>query len=97
MELVLKINNFEGPLDLLLSLIEKKKMKISEISIAELIDEYLEIINASKREDIYIKSEFIITASELIEIKFLKRLLQKFLYLKMNIIFLIQEEKEERL
>ncbi|MBS9776376.1 MAG: segregation/condensation protein A [Fusobacterium sp.] len=74
MELVLKINNFEGPLDLLLSLIEKKKMKISEISIAELIDEYLEIINASKREDIYIKSEFIITASELIEIKTLSLL-----------------------
>lgn len=74
MELVLKINNFEGPLDLLLSLIEKKKMKISEISISELIDEYLEIISASKREDIYIKSEFIIIASELIEIKTLSLL-----------------------
>ncbi len=74
MELVLKINNFEGPLDLLLTLIEKKEMKISEISIAELIDEYLEILDESKRQDIYIKSEFMIIAAELIEIKTLNLL-----------------------
>lgn len=69
MELILKIDNFEGPLDLLLSLIEKKKMKISEVNISQLIDEYLEILNFSKIENIEIKSEFIIIASELIEIK----------------------------
>lgn len=74
MELLLKIDNFEGPLDLLLSLIEKKKMKISEISISQLIDEYLEIIKTSKQEKTLIKSEFIITASELLEIKTLNLL-----------------------
>ena len=41
MDIVLKIDNFEGPLDLLLHLIEKKKLKISEIKISQIIDEYL--------------------------------------------------------
>lgn len=68
-EIVLKINNFEGPFDLLLSLIEKNKMKISDINISQLIDEYLEVLRISKRENAEIKSDFIIIASELIEIK----------------------------
>ncbi len=43
-ELVVKVNNFEGPFDLLLNLIEKKKMMISDINISQLIDEYLEVL-----------------------------------------------------
>ena len=73
-EAVLKLNNFEGPFDLLLNLIEKNKMKISDINISQLIDEYLEVLKVSKRENIEIKSDFIIIASELIEIKTLNLL-----------------------
>lgn len=73
-EVVLKLNNFEGPFDLLLNLIERNKMKISDINISQLIDEYLEVLKVSKRENIEIKSDFIIIASELIEIKTLNLL-----------------------
>lgn len=73
-EVVLKLNNFEGPFDLLLNLIEKNRMKISDINISQLIDEYLEVLKISKRENIEIKSDFIIIASELIEIKTLNLL-----------------------
>ena len=73
-EVVLKLKNFEGPFDLLLNLIEKNKMKISDINISQLIDEYLEVLKVSKRENIEIKSDFIIIASELIEIKTLNLL-----------------------
>lgn len=69
MEVLLKLDNFEGPLDLLLSLVEKKKMQISEISISQLIDEYLEVLHISGRANTEIKAEFIVTASELLEIK----------------------------
>ena len=51
-ELVVKVNNFEGPFDLLLNLIEKKKMMISDINISQLIDEYLEVLKLSERENI---------------------------------------------
>ena len=73
-EVVVKLNNFEGPFDLLLNLIEKNKMKISDINISQLIDEYLEVLKVSKKENIEIKSDFIIIASELIEIKTLNLL-----------------------
>lgn len=73
-ELVVKVNNFEGPFDLLLNLIEKRKMMISDINISQLIDEYLEVLKLSERENIEIKSDFIIIASELIEIKTLNLL-----------------------
>ena len=62
-EVVVKLNNFEGPFDLLLNLIEKNKMKISDINISQLIDEYLEVLKLYKRENIEIKSDFIIIAS----------------------------------
>ena len=73
-EVIVKLNNFEGPFDLLLNLIEKNKMKISDINISQLIDEYLDVLKVSKRENIEIKSDFIIIASELIEIKTLNLL-----------------------
>lgn len=69
MQLVLKIDNFEGPLDLLLHLIEKKKLKIAEIKISQIIDEYLLFVEQSKADNIDIKVEFLYLASELLEIK----------------------------
>lgn len=69
MEIVLKIDNFEGPLDLLLHLIEKKKMKIAEIKISQIIDEYLQYIENAKNDKLEIKVEFLEIASELLEIK----------------------------
>lgn len=64
-----KIDNFEGPMDLLLHLIEKKQMKISEINISQIIDDYMEYINKHKEENLKIKIEFLIMATDLIEIK----------------------------
>ncbi|MGL5918667.1 MAG: segregation and condensation protein A [Cetobacterium sp.] len=69
MEIVLKIDNFEGPLDLLLHLVEKKKMKISEIKISQIIDEYLQFIEKAQTDNLGIKVEFLEIASELLEIK----------------------------
>jgi len=69
MEIVLKIDNFEGPLDLLLHLIEKKKMKISEIKISQIIDEYLQFIEKAQSDSLRVKVEFLEIASELLEIK----------------------------
>lgn len=69
MEIVLKIDNFEGPLDLLLHLIDKKKLKISEIKISQIIDEYLLVLKEAKEENLKIKVEFLVIASELLEIK----------------------------
>lgn len=69
MEIVLKIDNFEGPLDLLLHLIDKKKLKIAEIKISQIIDEYLSILEEVKEENLSIKVDFLVIASELLEIK----------------------------
>lgn len=77
MELLLRIDNFEGPLELLLHLIEKKKMKISEIKISQLIDEYLVILNSAKNNNIEVKVDFLVIASELLEIKALSLLNMK--------------------
>ena len=64
-----KIDNFEGPLDLLIHLIEKKQMKITEINISQIIDDYLNYIKQQKEENLKIKVEFLIMATDLIEIK----------------------------
>lgn len=68
-EMVFKIDNFEGPLELLIYLIDKKKVKISEVTISQIIDEYLEIMNQLKTQSLNIKVEFLIMATELLEIK----------------------------
>lgn len=72
MEIVVKLENFEGPFDLLLHLIEKRKVKIIDIKISELIDEYLSIINNLKKDSLQLKVEFVLIASELLEIKALE-------------------------
>ena len=65
----IKIENFEGPLDLLTHLIEKKKMDINSINVSQIIDDYLNYIHAQKELNLKIKVEFLIMATDLIEIK----------------------------
>ena len=64
-----KLEKFEGPLDLCLSLIQKNKMKIEDIQISVLCDQYMEYINAAQEMDIELSSDFLLTASELMLIK----------------------------
>ena len=64
-----KIENFEGPLDLLIHLIEKKKMDVNAINISQIIDDYLSYIHAQKKLNLKIKIEFLVMATDLIEIK----------------------------
>ena len=80
----IKIDNFEGPLDLLCHLIDKNKMNIYDIRISEIADQYIEYINAAEEMNLEITSEFLIMASTLLYIKS-KGLLPK------------QEEPEEEL
>ncbi len=68
-ELSYKIENFEGPLDLLLTLISKNKLNIFDINLSVLIDQYLEQIEKFKEQEMDISSEFITMASRLIYIK----------------------------
>ena len=70
------IENFEGPLDVLLFLINKNKMSIFDISLSELTDEYIKFLEDMTEENIEIASEFIVMAATLLDIK-AKKLLPK--------------------
>ncbi len=65
----IKIDNFEGPLDLLIYLIEKNKMKINEINLTEITDQYIEYLNEMEQLDLEIASEFLVMASTLLYLK----------------------------
>lgn len=65
----IKINEFEGPLDLLLHLIKESKMDIFEINIVDITDQYLAYINRMEEMNLDIASEYLVMASELLEIK----------------------------
>lgn len=66
----IKLENFEGPLDLLCYLIDKNKMDISEVKIADITQQYLEYIkNASDRLDLEVASEFLVMATALVLLK----------------------------
>ena len=67
--LTYRIEQFEGPLDLLLSLIQKNKVNIEDIPIALICDQYLEYIKAAQSMDMEVAGEFIVMASELMRIK----------------------------
>ncbi len=73
----IKIENFEGPLDLLCMLIEKNKMDIYDIKIDEITDQYLEYIKKMEQENLEIQSEFLVMASTLVYIKSKKLLPNK--------------------
>lgn len=65
----IKLDNFEGPLDLLCHLVDKNKMDINQIRISEITDQYIEYINKMKELNLDITSEFILMASTLLFIK----------------------------
>ena len=67
MEYKFKINQFEGPLDLLLHLIKESEMDIMDIEIVKLTDQYLNYINNMENLDLSTASEYLSIASELIE------------------------------
>ncbi len=64
-----RLEEFEGPLDLLLSLIHKNKMSIDNIEINIICEQYLEYIEQAERMDMELASDFIVMASELMLIK----------------------------
>ena len=69
MELDFKINDFEGPLDLLLHLIKESKMDIMNIEIEEITKQYMEFLHQTEKMNLEISSEYLVLASELLEIK----------------------------
>ena len=68
-DLSYKLDQYEGPLDLLLTLIAKNKVNIIDISIAEICDQYIQYIEEARKMDLEIASEFITMASELMLLK----------------------------
>ena len=69
MAIPVKLQIFEGPLDLLLHLIEKNKVDIYDIPIVEITAQYLDYIKAMETEDMNVMSEFLVMAATLLEIK----------------------------
>ena len=67
--LTYRIDQFEGPLDLLLTLIQKNKVNIEDIPISLICDQYLEYIKEAQSMDMELAGEFIVMASELMRIK----------------------------
>ena len=67
--LTYRIDQFEGPLDLLLALITKNKVSIEDIPIAIICDQYLEYLEQCREMDMDVASEFLVMASELVLIK----------------------------
>ncbi len=69
MEISYKLDAFEGPLDLLLHLIEKNKVNIYDIPIAMITDQYLEYVKHMEEESLDVVSEFLVMAATLLDIK----------------------------
>ena len=69
MSLEVKLQVFEGPLDLLLHLIDKNQIDIYDIPIATITEQYMAYINAMQRDDMDVTSEFLVMAATLIDIK----------------------------
>ena len=69
MALEVKLEAFEGPLDLLLHLIDKNKVNIYDIPIALITDQYLEYVAGMEKEDLNVVSEFLVMAAMLLDIK----------------------------
>ena len=80
----IKIDNFEGPLDLLCHLIDKNKMNIYDINLSEITDQYIDYLKEQEKMNLEIASEFLVMASTL-------------LYLKSKNLLPKQEEEEEEI
>lgn len=65
----IKLDNFEGPLDLLCHLIDKNKMNIYDIKLSDITDQYIEYINQMEKMNLEVTSEFLIMASTLLYLK----------------------------
>ena len=65
----ISLDNFQGPMGLLLHLIKKKEMDILDIKLEVIIDEYLNYINSLEKMNLTIASSYLVMASELLEIK----------------------------
>lgn len=63
------LENFDGPLDLLLHLIAKNKVSIYDIPIAEILDQYMEVLHAAKAMDLDVAGDFVAMAAQLVYIK----------------------------
>ena len=80
----IRLDNFQGPLDLLCYLIDKNKMNIYDVNLNEITDQYIAYLNAMEKMNLEIASEFVVMASTLLYLKS-KKLLPK------------QEEEEEEI
>ena len=80
----IKIDNFEGPLDLLCHLIDKNQMNIYDINLSEITDQYIDYLKEQEKLNLEIASEFLVMASTL-------------LYLKSKNLLPKQEEEEEEI
>lgn len=69
MAISVKLEVFEGPLDLLLHLIDKNKIDVYDIPIAEITEQYLDYIRKMPTEDMNVMSEFLVMAATLLDIK----------------------------
>ena len=69
MAIPVKLEVFEGPLDLLLHLIDKNKIDIYDIPIVEITEQYLDYIRQMQTEDMNVMSEFLVMAATLLDIK----------------------------
>ncbi len=76
MSVLYKLDSFEGPLDLLLHLIDKAEIDIHEVSISEITDQYMQYLDAMKELELEVTSEFLVMAATLLAIKS-KQLLPK--------------------
>lgn len=65
----IKLENFEGPLDLLCHLVDKNKMDIAKVNISEIADQYIAYIQQMEESKLEIASEFLVMASTLVYIK----------------------------
>lgn len=69
MGIPVKLQVFEGPLDLLLHLIDKNKIDIYDIPIVEITNQYMDYIKGMQKEDLNVMSEFLVMAATLLDIK----------------------------
>ena len=81
-ELQYKLPTFEGPLDLLLHLVQKHKLDLWDIPIAQITEQYLSYLETMKKMDMEITEEFLAMASHLV-------------YIKSRLLLPIEEEEEE--
>lgn len=68
-QITYRLDQFEGPLDLLLALIQKNKVSITDIPISLICDQYIEYLEEAQKMDLEVATEFIVMASDLMLIK----------------------------